>query len=132
MSWLPYGTVSPPFLKRCTSTNKGGQTVHLITHTLTASFTWLQKKTPVVKTGEYVKAFPKPILVSTDSSPTSNGVLWKVFTELDTQDEADMIALAGFFQVLSGMWFSLMSIYNSRRTQLRAFHPQQRVPLSRQ
>ncbi|KAM3578115.1 hypothetical protein VYU27_000211 [Nannochloropsis oceanica] len=59
------------------------------------------KQTPVVKTGEYVKAFPKPILVSTDSSPTSNGVLWKVFTELDTQDEADMIALAGFFQVLS-------------------------------
>jgi hypothetical protein len=29
-------------------------------------------------------------------------VQWKVFSELDTQDEADMIALAGFFQTLSG------------------------------
>lgn len=29
-------------------------------------------------------------------------VQWKVFSELDTQDEADMMALAGFFQTLSG------------------------------
>jgi hypothetical protein len=74
-----------------------------MTYTLTASLTWLQQKTQVDKTGGYVKASLKQTPVSTDSSPTSNGVLWKVFTELDTQDEADMMALAGFFQVLSGM-----------------------------
>ncbi len=51
-------------------------------------------------------------MVATDPILASNGlreglseqeqVQWKVFSELDTQDEADMMALAGFFQALSG------------------------------
>ena len=49
-------------------------------------------------------------MVATDPILASNGlreglseqeqVQWKVFSELDTQDEADMMALAGFFQAL--------------------------------
>lgn len=51
-------------------------------------------------------------MIATDLDLASNGlreelseqaqVQWKVFSELDTQDEADMMALSGFFQALSG------------------------------
>jgi len=82
-------------------------------------------------------------VVATDPSLASNGlreglseqeqVQWKVFSELDTQDEADMMPLAGFFQALSGT-FSLKGYVSKEQVSSITYHflPRQRVPSSRQ